>query len=72
MIVKNIQIYGVQISWKSICRSKEKKKERKKVDISTSSRQNSLLSPYQQLQAKAEKKILIPHSSLGRLWNVLL
>ena len=41
MVVKNTQIYGVQISGKWICKSKNWK-----VDISPTSKKNSDTSPY--------------------------
>ena len=48
MVVKNIQIYRVQVRGKWICKSKKLK-----VDISATTRQNSLPGPYQVL-IKAE------------------
>ena len=55
MVGKNIQIYGVQIREKDICKSKKLK-----VDLFTNPRQNSLSCPYN--HPLGRHKLLIPPS----------
>ena len=59
MVVKNIQIYGVQTSRKCILKSKKLK-----VGLFTTSRQNSLVGPYHCL---LDRQATHPHSQDGGL-----
>ena len=57
MVVKRIQIYGVHVSWKCICKSKKFK-----VDLFT-----TLFGSYHHLLGR--DKLLIPRSQGGGLWK---
>ena len=59
MVVKHIQIYGVHISRKCICKSKKKKKKKLKVDLFTTPDKSFFGSYHHPL---GRDKLLIPRS----------